>query len=142
ELRTPLTPVLAAAGVLAGDRRLPPDVREDLAMIRNNVTIQSRLIDDLLDLTRLERGTLELHRQDCPIAPLLEDAAAIVASDLDASEQRLTIRSEVPSHCLVHGDPARLQQALWNLLQNASKFSPPGSRIFLSARLLPGTPPR
>jgi signal transduction histidine kinase/CheY-like chemotaxis protein len=142
ELRTPLTPVLAAAGVLAEDRRLPPDVREDLAMIRNNVTIQSRLIDDLLDLTRLERGTLELHRQDCAVAPLLEDAAAIVASDLDASEQRLTIRSEVPAHCLVHGDPARLQQALWNLLQNASKFSPPGSRIELGARLLPDNPPR
>lgn len=142
ELRTPLTPVLAAAGVLAEDHRLPPDVREDLLMIRNNITIQSRLIDDLLDLTRIERGKLDLNRQPFALAPLLRDAVAIVAPDLDANEQTISIQSDVPVTCRIFGDVSRIQQVLWNLLQNAIKFSPLRSRITLAARLQPGPPPR
>lgn len=138
ELRTPLTPVLAAAGVLATDPRLPEEAREDLAMIRRNVTIQSRLIDDLLDLTRIERRKLDLNVQPCVPAALLRDAATIVGPDLDARGQRVTVHCALPEKWRIPGDPARLQQVLWNLLQNATKFSPPQSHIQLTARLLPG----
>ncbi len=138
ELRTPLTPALAAAGLLAQDHRLPPDVREDLAMIRSNITIQSRLIDDLLDLTRIERGKLDFNRQPFALAPLLRDAAAIVMPDLDAREQLLSVQAEMPKDCHIMGDAARIQQVFWNLLQNAIKFSPPQSHIIFAARLQPG----
>lgn len=133
ELRTPLTPVLAAAGVLAKDARLPADVADDLLMIRRNVSIQSRLIDDLLDLTRIERGKLDLNRQEIRVLDLLQESAAIVGPDLDAREQKIILRCRVPESCRILGDGARLQQVLWNLLQNATKFSPPRSHIFLSA---------
>jgi signal transduction histidine kinase/ActR/RegA family two-component response regulator len=142
ELRTPLTPVLAVAGVLASDSRLPADAREDLAMIRRNVNLQSRLIDDLLDLTRIERRKLELNLQPCSPALLLRDAAAIAGPDLDAREQTLVVRCDVPDHWRIPGDPVRLPQVLWNLLQNATKFSPVRSRIQLSARVAPGGSPR
>jgi len=142
ELRTPLTPVLAASGALAADETLPAATREDLAMIRRNVTIQSRLIDDLLDLTRIERRRLDLAHEPCVPAALLRDAAAIVAPDIDAREQILVVQSDVPDHWRITGDPSRLQQVIWNLLQNATKFSPPRSTIHCTARLLPGNAAR
>ena len=63
ELRTPLTPVLAVVANLEEDQRVPPETRGDLSMIRRNVELEARLIDDLLDLTRVSSGKLELHRQ-------------------------------------------------------------------------------
>jgi signal transduction histidine kinase/ActR/RegA family two-component response regulator len=135
ELRTPLTPVLAASGALVGDPRIPEDVREDLQMIRRNVTVQSRLIDDLLDLTRLERGKLELHKQVLSIHTVLKESATIVAADIDARDQRLQMHFDLPDSTAVLGDSARLQQVFWNLLRNASKFSPPESTIVMRASL-------
>ena len=142
ELRTPLTPVLAASGSLAADDSLPAATREDLAMIRRNVMIQSRLIDDLLDLTRIERRRLDLMPQPCRPAALLRDAAAIVTPDIDAREQVLAVQCDVPDHWRITGDPSRLQQVLWNLLQNATKFSPPRTTIRCAARVLAGATPR
>jgi GAF domain-containing protein len=124
ELRTPLTPVLAAAGILETDERLPADARDDLKMMRRNVAIQSRLIDDLLDLTRIERGKLDINPQLLNVAMLLRETATIVAPDLDAKDQTLSMRLELPDGCSIMGDGARLQQVFWNLLKNAIKFSP------------------
>lgn len=142
ELRTPLTPVLAAAGLLENDARLPEDVQADLAMIRRNVAIQSRLIDDLLDLTRLGRGKLEIDRQPLEAARLIEETAAIVAPDLDAHEQVLSFDLTAAANGVVRGDRPRLQQVFWNLLKNAIKFSPPRSVIRVSARRVAATPER
>lgn len=142
ELRTPLTPVLAAAGALETDARLPEDARQDVSVIRRNVAVQSRLIDDLLDLTRVSRGKLELHRQDLGIATLLRETAAIVAADLDAREQTLTLQIDLPAGCTVSGDGPRLQQVFWNLLKNAIKFSPSRGRIMLSARRVEAVEPK
>jgi signal transduction histidine kinase/CheY-like chemotaxis protein len=142
ELRTPLTPVLAAAGALQKDPRLPVDVREDLEMMHRNVAIQSRLIDDLLDLTRIARGKLELSPHPLDPAALLRDTAAIVAADLDAKEQALTIQLDLPRGCNVNGDGPRLQQVFWNLLKNAIKFSPVRAPIIVSARVTSGLSPR
>lgn len=137
ELRTPLTPVLAAAGALANDARLPGDARDTLGMIRRNVNIQSRLIDDLLDLTRIERGKLELSAETLDVSELLRETAAIVAADLDAKEQALTLTVDLPAGSAIRGDGPRLQQVFWNLLRNAIKFSPPRSRVMLAAIAMP-----
>lgn len=142
ELRTPLTPVLAAAGALEEDDRLPEDVREDLRMIRRNVGIQSRLIDDLLDLTRIGQGKIDLACETLRLDALLEQTAAIVAADLDAKDQALDLAIEAVRDRHVVGDGPRLQQVFWNLLKNAIKFSPPKARITLKAVVLDGEPLR
>ncbi|MEO6005852.1 MAG: ATP-binding protein [Opitutus sp.] len=141
ELRTPLTPVLAAAGVLENDPRLPEDAREDLRMIRRNATIQSRLVDDLLDVTKLERGKLDLDRENLNVAHLLKQTAAIVSADVDARNQRLVLEIDDVADCFVNGDGARLQQVFWNLLKNAIKFSPVTGKIELIAKVSAALPP-
>lgn len=142
ELRTPLTPVLAAAGVLEHDPRLPADVRGDIAMIRRNVAIQSRLIDDLLDVTRLGRGKLDLELQTLSLPELLRETVAIVGPDLDAKNQTLLLDLSLGERGRLRGDSARLHQVFWNLLRNANKYSPPGARIWLSTRSITGPEPR
>lgn len=107
ELRTPLTPVLAAAGALEGDERLPADVRADLGMIRRNVAIQSRLVDDLLDLTRLGRGKVDLDLQHFELATLLRETVRIVEPDLAAKEQAIDLRLDGLGGARVHGDGPR-----------------------------------
>jgi signal transduction histidine kinase/ActR/RegA family two-component response regulator len=138
ELRTPLTPVLAAAGVLEHDARLPADVRDDLAMIRRNVGIQSRLVDDLLDLTKLGRGKLELDAQTLDVAALIRETVAIVGPELDAKNQMLVLDLAAAEGRHVRGDGPRLQQVFWNLLRNANKFSPVNTRIEVSAAIHSG----
>lgn len=129
ELRTPVTPVLALAGALEADERLPEDVREGLSMIRRNVAIQSRLIDDLLDLTRISRGKVELDRQRLGIAGLLRDTVSIVEGDIAAKGQKLVLALGAVGDRELVGDGPRLQQVFWNLLKNATKFSPEGAEI-------------
>jgi signal transduction histidine kinase len=140
ELRTPLTPVLAAAGALENDPRLPEEARADLHMICRNIGIQSRLIDDLLDLTRISRGKIQVESQVVGLTRLLRDTARIVAADLDARNQTLVLGGEDMGSAAVSGDGARLQQVFWNLLKNAIKFSPTGGRINLDAWILPNAP--
>lgn len=135
ELRTPLTPVLAAAGALEADERLPADVRNDLRMMRHNVGVQSRLIDDLLDLTRISRGKIELDRQEFPAGQLLRDAVRIVIGEINAREQSVEVDIDGIENCTIAGDGPRLQQVFWNLLKNASKFSDVGASIHIKARL-------
>jgi signal transduction histidine kinase/ActR/RegA family two-component response regulator len=136
ELRTPLTPVLAAAGALENDPRLPAEVREDLEMIRRNVSVQSKLIDDLLDLTRISRGLLELDRRTVKMRSLLLDTAKIVSGELAAKGQKLVVNLDGLDGQMVKADGPRLQQVFWNLLKNANKFSPAGAEIELAGRLL------
>ena len=81
ELRTPLNPVLLAASALETDPNLPPDIRADISMIRRNVELEARLIDDLLDLTRVSNGKVQLHRRVVDAHDLVEEAMAVVRSD-------------------------------------------------------------
>ena len=104
-------------------------------MICRNIGIQSRLIDDLLDLTRISRGKIQVESQVLGLSILLRDSARIVAVDLDARNQTLKLPDGYPREAAVLGDGPRLQQVLWNLLKNAIKFSPPGAEITLSARV-------
>jgi PAS domain S-box-containing protein len=134
ELRTPLTPVVAAVSALGDDPALDEDTRLDLAMIRRNLDLEVRLIDDLLDVSRVAAGKLRLELRLVDAASVLREAATIVSSDLDAHSQTLSIDTPGAPYP-VQADAARLQQVFWNLLRNAIKFSPPGGRIQVRGHL-------
>jgi PAS domain S-box-containing protein len=124
ELRTPLTPVLMAAAALEGYPALPDDVRDDLTMIRRNVELEARLIDDLLDLTRISRGKLQIHPEAVNAHALLLEAVRTCCGP-DTNQKRQVVRMELRAGAsTVWGDGARLQQIFWNLLKNAVKFTP------------------
>jgi PAS domain S-box-containing protein len=127
ELRTPLTPVLLTASLLENRRELPDDVRRDLSTIRRNVELESRLISDLLDLTRITRGKLELDLQDVDLHLIIRAAADICVRESSAPV-RLELNAARPT---VRGDSTRLTQIFWNLINNAQKFTPPDGSIVL-----------
>jgi len=133
ELRTPLTPVLMTAAALADDPALPPDVREQLEMMRRNIELEARLIDDLLDLTRISRGKLQIARVTADIHDLLEQTAEILRSDGLGKQVRTFFQLEAKRHHAMV-DPTRLQQVFWNLIKNALKFTPTAGSITVSTR--------
>ncbi len=128
ELRTPLSPVLLLASDAAGNPRLPPEVRENFALIRNHISLEARLIDDLLDLTRITRGKMQLELQAVDAHAMLRDALATIHTEIEAKHLALDLRLGAQDS-LVHGDAVRLQQVLWNVLKNAVKFTPEDGRI-------------
>jgi signal transduction histidine kinase len=123
ELRTPLTPVLMMAAMLENDASLPASKRQALKMIRRNVELEARLIDDLLDLTRVAHGKMELHNEILDVHVVLNQAVEICERHLREKRQKLQIFREA-THTVMEGDPVRLQQAMWNLIRNAVKFTP------------------
>ncbi len=131
ELRTPLTPVLASALALESEPELPKDIHESLQMIRRNVELEARLIDDLLDLTRIDRGKVQLNFEVVDAHSLLQNALDICQAEID--RKHLT-RSLNLSANKVHmrADPARLQQIFWNLINNAVKFTQRNGQIMIS----------
>jgi PAS domain S-box-containing protein len=132
ELRTPLNPVLLWADDVLRHGNVAPEIADGLRMICRNVELEARLIDDLLDLTRIARGKLQLQLQKSDAHELLQDAIEIVRADLDARHIQLSIALEARSHS-VNVDPPRLQQVFWNLLRNASKFTPERGAISIRA---------
>jgi signal transduction histidine kinase len=128
ELRTPLNPVLLLASEHATRTDLPAELREDFDTIRKNIELEARLIDDLLDLTRITRGKLTLDLRPVDPRLVLEDAIETVRADADAKFIALALTAG-PRRRLVLGDATRLQQVFWNVLKNAVKFTPEGGRI-------------
>src|SRR6185369_1412039 len=133
ELRTPLSPVVMSIAAMETDPGLPPSYREEVGMIRRNVELEARLIDDLLDLSRVTNGKLRLRMEPASVHGLLRHVVQICASDLDAKRLRLT-SDLTAAEDRVTADPARLQQVFWNLLKNAIKFTPEGGRIAVRSR--------
>lgn len=131
ELRTPLTPIVCAVDLLERDETCTPDARELLATIQRNVQLEVRLIDDLLDLSRIRRGKLTLRMQATDAHEALREAIRICQADISKRRIRLIERFEA-SLTQIQGDPARLQQIFWNLLANAAKFTPEGGVIMVS----------
>lgn len=127
-LRTPLTPVLMTVSALLEERDLAPVLRDDLLLFLRNVHLEAHLIDDLLDVTRIAHGKLELHLQACSLHGLIEHALRVCDAALRARQIRVSFRAEAPAHT-VRGDPTRLQQVFWNLINSAVKFTPVGGRI-------------
>jgi PAS domain S-box-containing protein len=132
ELRTPLTPVLMTAGALCEDDSIPGPLRDQLAMIERNVALEARLIDDLLDLTRVTCGKLALRAEPCDLHSLIELAVEIVRDEAREKQIDLSLELKAERRHLI-GDPARLQQVIWNLLRNAVKFTPRGGHVHISS---------
>jgi PAS domain S-box-containing protein len=128
ELRTPLTPALAVSQLLERRRDLSEEIRRSVALIRRNVELEALLVDDLLDLTKIARGMVELRRQHVDLHELAERVVEICKSDLLARRQHLSLELQAPEHH-ADADPARLLQVLWNLLKNSVKFTPVGGSI-------------
>jgi PAS domain S-box-containing protein len=130
ELRTPLTPVVTTISLVQAHDGIPADVREDLDTIRRNVDIEVRLIDDLLDLSRVQNNKMRLSLGEVNLNELAASAADVLYAECNT--KRTTLRLDLTArHPTVHGDPLRLRQVLWNLLQNACKFTPSGGEITL-----------
>jgi PAS domain S-box-containing protein len=123
ELRTPLSPVLSGVQALQGEPDLSEDAHATLEMIRRNVELEARLIDDLLDLTKIARGKLQLDLEVTDVHQIVDSVVQMCDADCRAKGLRLVTASDASRHH-VRGDPARLHQVLWNLIKNAVKFTP------------------
>ena len=128
ELRTPLTPALVAASYLAEHKDLLPEFREEVTAIWRNVQLEAHLIDDLLDVTRITRGKIEMHHAAIDVHRLSHDAVLILQKDILEKQIDLAIDLSAANH-YIWADPVRIQQVFWNLLNNAVKFTPKGGRI-------------
>lgn len=128
ELRTPLVPVLATVTALEAESNLTPELRGDLALIRSNVEMEARLIDDLLDITKISKGKIQLRLEAVDTHACLQTALTICKSDIEAKQLEVGLDLRAVDH-YVWADPIRLQQVFWNLLSNAVKFTPPAGRI-------------
>jgi PAS domain S-box-containing protein len=136
ELRTPLNPVLLLVSDTHRAAHFPKEIRDDFELIRKNVELEARLIDDLLDLTSITRGKLVLARQSVSVNAVVRDALATVDSEILSRQVQRSLRFD-PADPHVFGDPVRLQQVFWNLLKNAAKFSTPGSLVSITTSTLP-----
>ncbi|PTX95161.1 hybrid sensor histidine kinase/response regulator [Spartobacteria bacterium LR76] len=128
ELRTPLTPALMGIATLQQERGLPDGVLTHLSMIRRNIELEIRLIDDLLDLTRIAHGKFELQDAELDIDSVLDRVLEICHSTWEAKNLKLTVR-RLAAESRTVGDVVRLQQVLWNVIRNAVKFTPSGGSI-------------
>jgi signal transduction histidine kinase/ActR/RegA family two-component response regulator len=133
ELRAPLTPMLAGADTLLGDPATPAGLRPTLAMIRRNAELEARLIDDLLDLTRVCHGRLHLNPEAIDAHVPIRHALEVCDADVRAKGLGLEVDLAAEASHVVF-DPARLQQVAWNLVKNAVKFTPAGGRVAVRTR--------
>jgi PAS domain S-box-containing protein len=137
ELRTPLAPVVMAIAAMDMNPDLPPAVRNDIAMIKRNVELEARLIDDLLDLSRVTAGKLRLNLEAVDVNSAVRHVCETCRPYI--LEKAIHLRCELPDRAYyVKADAARLQQVLWNLLRNAAKFTPEGGDIFVGVRTTEG----
>ncbi len=128
ELRTPLMPAMIAASYLSENEKLAPELREDVMAILRNVQLEAQLIDDLLDVTRITHGKIEVHHEVVDVHGLLENAHQIVKSDITAKAIDFAVDLQAANHH-IWADPVRIQQVFWNLMNNAVKFTPENGRI-------------
>ena len=133
ELRNPLSPVIAMVGELEASIPDSPLVRQALEVIRRNVELEARLIDDLLDVTRIARGKLQLSFEIICVHEILQRAYEICREEIAGKRLQAEFRLRA-QHTHVEGDPARLQQVFWNLIKNSVKFTPAQGRIIIETR--------
>ncbi|SDV51591.1 hybrid sensor histidine kinase/response regulator [Chitinasiproducens palmae] len=132
ELRTPLTPILAAVRLIqVRHQQGLPEIAGQLDVIRRNVELEARLIDDLLDLTSISRGKLSLNFEPIDIASLVDHVVDMSADDIASKRLALSV-SRGADATRVSGDAARVQQIVWNLLRNAVKFTPTGGSVSIA----------
>jgi len=130
ELRTPLTPIVAATHVIERVATVPERHRHLLPMIRRNVALEARLIDDLLDLTAIGAGKVHLDLAPTDLHGVLPRVIDMLDAPLRDAQLRL-VRQFDAKCSRVNADEARLQQIVWNMLRNAIKFTPAGGTVTL-----------
>jgi len=123
ELRTPLTSILGWASMIRNGEVEGSNATRAIETIERNARSQARLIDDLLDVSRIITGNLRLDLHPLNLGPIVEAALDALRPTADVKGMKLQTRFE-PGQCLVKGDPNRLRQVIWNLLSNAIKFTP------------------
>jgi two-component system CheB/CheR fusion protein len=133
ELRTPLAPIHMTLYTLEHERRLTALGRESLGIIRRSVEMEVRLIDDLLDVSRIVHGKLQLALAPVDLHACVLRAVDFCRDEVENADIKLETALEA-SPAEVMGDAARLQQVFWNLLKNAAKFSPSGGLITVRSR--------
>ncbi|MGC1395591.1 MAG: ATP-binding protein, partial [Coleofasciculaceae cyanobacterium] len=127
ELRSPLNPILGWAKLLQTGKMNPSKTTEALKTIERNATLQSQLINDLLDVSRILQGKFSLNKSPVKLERII--AAALETVQLAALAKAIQIETILEPVGQVSGDAARLQQIAWNLLSNAVKFTPKGGRV-------------
>jgi signal transduction histidine kinase len=133
ELRTPLNPILLVASDAASRLDLPAEARSDFEMIRKNVELEARLIDDLLDLTSITRGKVALDRHTLDVHAVLQESITTIQDEIKQKQITLTLQLNA-RNTTVFADAVRLQQIFWNLLRNAVKFTHAGGRVTVATR--------
>jgi signal transduction histidine kinase len=130
ELRNPLQPLQTAVEVLEHDPNapVPPRVR---AIIQRQVHHITRLVDDLLDIARLNAGKLELRREPVTLEAIVEEAVQSCATKIESRKHQVTIASSPGKPAVVFGDPIRLVQVMVNLVSNAAKYTEVGGKILI-----------
>lgn len=132
ELRTPLNSILGWARILDPERSTPEILKKGLETIRRNAQMQTQLIEDILDFTRIISGKLRLEVAQINLAETVEAAIDVITPAADA--KNISIQSVLDTKCIVSGDADRFQQVMWNLLTNAVKFTPKGGRVRITMR--------
>jgi two-component system CheB/CheR fusion protein len=134
ELRTPLTPVLAVVSYLIKQTStLPRELRSEIEMIQRNIELEARLIDDLLDITRISSGKLELALEVTDAHVAIRDAFEICAQDIRAKNLHVDLDLDAAQHRVL-ADPVRLHQIFWNIINNAVKFTPKNGRVSIRSQ--------
>ncbi|BAY36253.1 two-component hybrid sensor and regulator [Nostoc sp. NIES-2111] len=133
ELRSPLNAILGWAQLLQSRKLSEAQTAKGLETIERNAKAQTKLIEDLLDISRMIRGKLRLNVSTCNLIPIIETAIENINLAAQAKDIELTFFLNHPvtenPPLQVSGDPERLQQIIWNLLTNAIKFTPPGGKV-------------
>jgi len=132
ELRTPLTSIRGSLGLIDGGAagEITPEVERMIAIAISNTDRLSRLINDILDIERIESGRVQLSRQLCEVPDLIAQSLETLANQAGAADVELVGE---PVEATLWADPDRILQALMNLISNAIKFSPPGSKVIVAA---------
>jgi signal transduction histidine kinase len=132
ELRSPLSAILTWVTLLRGEKRNEAQLEQGLAAIERNARLQTKLVDDLLDVSRIMSGKSTLEAALVDVGPVVESALQSVRPAAEAKNIRLESAIR-PGIGPLNADGARLQQVIWNLLSNAVKFTPPGGRVSVVA---------
>lgn len=131
ELRTPLTPVLATLNLWEASEDIPASLQPEIQMLRRSIELEARIIDDLLDLTRISRGMLSFSPENTDVHSLLQFLIGLSQSELQEKQLQVDLQLKADRH-LIHTDAARLQQVFWNILRNAIKFTENGGQITIT----------
>lgn len=132
ELRTPLSPILNAVDVLE-EAQLPQELQEYIRLVRRNVEMEARLVDDLLDISRIVQGKTVLRPEKVDAHQQVSHAVQMCQADLEAKEFHLHVKKEA-AQSWVEVDVTRFQQALLNVIRNAIKFTPAMGTITILTR--------